>query len=99
MPEPGIRFLALVGQCHPGLDAIHRAAVSAEFFETLGVGDAATGGHPVALPRPDRLVGAEAVSMHDVAVETVGYGHSDGLRIRTQLPLPGPAPADRPRSP
>src|SRR3546814_20668039 len=64
MPEPGIRFLALVGQFHPGLAALPRAAVTPEFFETIGVGYAATVGPHCPTPQPHGLFGGMAASSH-----------------------------------
>src|SRR3546814_2453836 len=67
MPEPGIRFLTFVRQRYPGLDAVHRTAVGPQLLEALGMGDTPARGHPVDLAGPDRLFGADAVAMHDLA--------------------------------
>src|SRR3546814_7062361 len=72
MPEPGIRFLTFVRQRYPGLDAVHRTAVGPQLLEALGMGDTPARGHPVDLAGPDRLFGADAVAMHDLAIEQVG---------------------------
>ena len=56
-------------QAHPGLETMHFPALAARALEALGVRDAAAGRHPVDLPRTNRLFRAQAVAMHDLAVE------------------------------
>ena len=51
----------------------------------LGMHDAAAGGHPVDLARPDRHRGAEAVAVHDLAVEQVGDGGEPDMRMRPHV--------------
>src|SRR3546814_10018608 len=87
MPEPGIRFLTFVRQRHPGLDAVHRTAVGPQLLEALGMGDTPARGHPVDLARPDRLLGADAVAMHDLAIEQVGDRRQTDMRMRTDIGL------------
>src|ERR1700734_190423 len=51
----------------------------------LGMHDAAPGGHPVHRAGPDRHRGAEAVAMHDLAVEQVGDGGEPDMRVRPHV--------------
>ena len=51
----------------------------------LGMHDAAAGGHPVDLAGPDRHRGAEAVAVHDLAVEQVGDGGKADVRMRPHV--------------
>ena len=55
------------------------------FFEALGMGDAAPGDHPVHFAGADRLLGADAVAMHDLAVEEIGDGRRGRLRMRPDV--------------
>src|SRR3546814_17209234 len=87
MPEPGIRFLTFVRQRYPGLDAVHRTAVGPQLLEALGMGDTPARGHPVDLAGPDRLFGADAVAMHDLAIEQVGDRRQADMRMRTDIGL------------
>src|SRR3546814_7360688 len=86
-PEPGIRFLTFVRQRYPGLDAVHRTAFGPQLLEALGMGDTPARGHPVDLARPDRLLGADAVAMHDLAIEQVGDRRQADMRMRTDIGL------------
>src|SRR5688500_8915356 len=81
MRERRIGLLDFLREGYPGLDAVHAAAFAARALEALGVRDAAAGGHPVHLARPDRLLGADAVAMHDLAVEEVGEGGQADVRM------------------
>ena len=56
-----------LGLSDPQLDCVQRAAVRPRCL--LGVGDAVARRHHVELTGPDRLLGAEAVAVHDLAVE------------------------------
>src|SRR3984957_19290432 len=47
--------------------------------------DTATGDHPVDRARSNRLHGAEAVAMNDLAVEQVGDGDQSDMRVRTHV--------------
>src|SRR3546814_6669906 len=76
MPEPGIRFLTFVRQRYPGLDAVHRTAVGPQLLEALGMGDTPARGHPVDLAGPDRLFGADAVALPDLAIEQGEVGRA-----------------------
>src|SRR3712207_33116 len=72
MGEGRFGLLLRLGQGDPGLDAVDQAAAPAyRAVETLGVADAASGGHPVHLARADDLLDAGAVAMGDLAVEQV----------------------------
>src|SRR5712671_4377395 len=51
----------------------------------LGMYDAAAGGHPVHRAGPDRDGGAEAVAVHDLAVEQVGDGGEPAVRMRAYV--------------
>src|ERR1700681_923343 len=52
---------------------------------TLGMHDAAPGGHPVDRAGPDRHRGAKTVAMHDFAVEQVGDGGEPNMRVRPHV--------------
>ena len=47
--------------------------------------DAAAGSHPVHRAGPDRHGGAEAVAVHDLAVEQVGDGGEPDMRVRAHV--------------
>ena len=47
--------------------------------------DAAPGGHPVDLAGPDRHRGAEAVAVHDLAVEQIGHRGEPDMRMRPHV--------------
>jgi hypothetical protein len=49
------------------------------------VHDAATGGHPVHLARPDGDEGAETVAMGDLAVEQIGHSGEPDMRVRPHV--------------
>src|SRR3546814_14455131 len=87
MPEPGIRFLTFVRQRYPGLAAVHRTAVGPQLLEALGMGDTPARGHPVDLAGPDRLLGADAVAMHYLAIDPVGDRRQADMRMRTDTGL------------
>src|SRR3546814_8102670 len=78
--ESGVRFLVAFGQCDPGLDSVHAATLRPHPLESLRVRDSPTGGHPVHLARADRLLGAHAVAVHDLAIEQV----CDGREARSE---------------
>ena len=63
-----------------GLAWVRLAAVGA-----LGMGDAGAGGHPVDVAGHDRLVGAEAVAVQDLALEQVGDGGEADMRVRAHV--------------
>ncbi len=67
MEEHGLGFFFILRQGDPGLDAMQDIAFGPGLLEALGMGDATAGGHPVDLARPDRLLGAHAVPVHDLA--------------------------------
>src|SRR3546814_1526446 len=100
MREAGLTLLVGLRQGDPGLDAVRRAALAARPLEALAVGDALARGHPVDLARPDRLLRADAVAMHDLAVEQVGDRREPDMRVRQDVQLVGDAgrQVDRPRS-
>ena len=72
--EGGVGLLGAGGQRDPGLDAVQAVALGARLLEALAVRDAAPRRHPVHLVRADRLLRADAVAVHDLAVEQVGRG-------------------------
>src|SRR6188768_2975697 len=89
MCEGRIGLFVFARQRYPGLYAVQRSALGARLLETFGVGDAASGDHPVHFLGLDRLLNADAVAMHDLAREQVRDGgqpdvgmrpHVDGLR-------------------
>jgi hypothetical protein len=72
-------------QRDPGLDAMQAIALNPGALEPLATGDAAPGRHPVDFLRPDRPFVAEAVAMHDLAVEQVGHGRQTDMRMRANV--------------
>src|SRR5688572_6066285 len=83
--EGGVGFLVLLRQRDPGLDAVHAAALAPRALEALGMRDAAAGGHQIHLAGPDRLLGADAVAVHDLAVEEVGERGEPDVRMRAHV--------------
>src|SRR3546814_12195774 len=69
-------FLGL-RQRHPALDHLEGApGLRRRVVEALRMGDAAAGGHPVHLAGANSLLGAEAVAVHEPAVEQkIGRAH------------------------
>ena len=61
------------------------AAVAVVGRGALGMHDAAPGRHPVDGAGPDRQRGAEAVAMHDLAVEQIGDGGEPDMRMRPHV--------------
>src|SRR5690606_38745588 len=55
--------------------------------EALGMRDSPPGRHPVHLARPDRLLAADAVAMHDLAVEEIGDRRKADVRMRPDVDL------------
>ena len=73
-------------QRHPGLDAEEPGA--ARFTSVrgaLGMDDAAPGRHPVDLARADGHLRAEAVAVHDLAIEQIGHGRKPDVRVRAHV--------------
>ena len=64
-----MRFFVLLRQGDPGLDAVYPVALAARAFEALRVRDTAPSGHPVDFARPNGLLGADTVAVHDLAFE------------------------------
>ena len=82
----GAVVLARRRQRHPRLDAVERAAARAHVGRAaLGVHDAAAGHHPVDRAGADRLRRAEAVAVHDLAVEEVGHRRERDVRMRPHV--------------
>src|SRR3954452_18742031 len=71
--EGRIGFLIVLRQCDPGLHAVYPIALAARAFQALRVRDAASSRHPVDLARPNGLLGADTVAMHDLTFEQVSY--------------------------
>ena len=69
--KAGVAVPRGLGLRHPELQAVGDAAVGRR--RLLGVGDAPARGHQVELPRPDELLGADAVGVHHLAVEQPGH--------------------------
>src|SRR3546814_13554482 len=67
------------------------AALGPRPLEALRVGDAAARRHPVDLTRPDRLLGGEAVAVHDLAVDKIGDGRKADMRMRAHVHRAGDA--------
>ena len=88
MGEGGDRLLVVLRQRHPGLEAADRLHGAARPLRgPLGMGDAAAGGHPVHVARPDLLQAADAVAMDDRAVGQVGHRREPDMRVRADVEL------------
>src|SRR4051812_44089493 len=83
MREARLAFLVRARQRHPSLDAEQLAlALDASLLSgALGVDDATACAHQVHGPGPDRDLGAEAVAVHDLAVEQIGDGSEPDMRV------------------
>ena len=82
----GGAFLLRCRQGHPTLQPMDRFAVFAVVGRrALGMNDAATRGHPIDLAWPDRRGGAEAVAMHDLAVEQERDGGEADMGMRPHI--------------
>ena len=86
MRKAGLHLFLGRWQCDPHLQAVDRLTVDAPLRpRALGMHDAASGRHPVDFARPDRHRGAEAVAMHDLAVEKIGHGGEPDMRMRANV--------------
>ena len=84
--KAGFHFLPVSRQSHPGLNAAQpRSGLAQRRRRTLRVHDAAAGGHPVQLARPDDLLEAEAVAVHDLALDQPGEGRQADVRMRPHV--------------
>src|SRR5262249_7098211 len=72
------------------------SAFAAWWWNSGFVSSAAAGSHPVDLPGSDRLVRAEAVAVHDLAVEEVGHRRERDVRMRTHVDAGAGREVDRP---
>ena len=72
MMEGGRRLLMGLGQGHPELDAEHPGIALPDFRgRAFRMGDAAARRHPIDRAGADHLAAAEAVAMHDLALEQI----------------------------
>ena len=79
---------------HPELDGVDLLGPGRVL---LGVGDPVAGGHEVQLPRPDQLLGAQAVQVEQLAGHQPGHGLQAQVRMRPDAERPtrlGPDGAD-----
>src|SRR5262245_4747027 len=82
MSEGWRDLLVLGGHRDPALQAMESAAADAPLGRgALGMNDATSRRHPVDLAGADRLRGAEAVAMHDLAVEQEGQRRKPDMRV------------------
>src|SRR5262245_6815193 len=87
MSECRLGLLVALWQRDPGLDAVQCPTLSAGALEALRMGDAATGRHPIDLARNDRLLGPDAIAMHDLALEQIGDRGQADMRVGTNVDL------------
>src|SRR5690606_33694837 len=85
MRERRLGLFMLDGQRDPGLQPVQRAALAAGSLEALRMRDPAAGRHPIHLAGLDRLLGAYAVAMHDLAREEVRDRRQTDVRMRTDI--------------
>ena len=89
MLEGRIGFLVPLRQRQPGLQPQQRRIRLPLFVgRALRMGDAATGRHPVDLTGPDGLHRADAVAMHDLALDQPGQGGETDMRVRPDIQPP-----------
>jgi len=95
--ERGLDLLVPRRERHPELQEVRARAAGAQRGRgALGVCDAAAGDHPVERAGPDRLLGAQAVAVQDLALEGPGDGRQADVRVRPHVhALPRPE-VDRP---
>src|SRR5690606_37787674 len=87
VPESRILLFQFLWQRYPDLQAIQQAAMSTQVLEALGMSNALARSHPVDLARLNCLLGAEAVAMHDLAVEQIGDGGQADVGVRSHIRL------------
>ena len=86
MHEGGRALLVRLRQRRPGLYAEQPRTLAALLRRrALGMDDAAAGRHQVQLAGADRQRRAEAVAVHDLAVEQVGDGGKPDVRVRAHV--------------
>ena len=85
MGKSGVGLLVGLGQRHPGLNSVQIVALRPRLFKALGMGDAAPGHHPVDLAGPDRLLGPDAVAVHDLAGKDIGDGRQPDMRVGSHI--------------
>src|SRR5215472_1634828 len=86
MRKSGIGLFVVLRQADPGLDAEKPSPTGTVLRRrALGMDDATPGGHPIHRPRPDRLDRAQAVAMHDLAVEEIGHGRETDMGVGTHV--------------
>ena len=97
MREARLDLLVVSRQRDPALQAMQRLAAHAALRRgALGMHDAASRGHPVDFARPDRHRRAEAVAVHDLAVEQEGDGGEPDVRMRPHVDALAAAELGRP---
>ena len=91
MKKSGVALLVFFRQRQPQLQRVHGVPGGADRGRgSLGMHDAAPGGHPVDLAGPDRLHFAEAVAVQDLPLEEVGDGGQADVGVRAHVdPFPG----------
>lgn len=81
--EGRVRMSGALGLGHPKLDAVQLTPVPTSGL--LGVRHALTGSHQVELPRPDDLLGPEAVTMQHLTGDEPGDGLEPDVRVRANV--------------
>lgn len=86
MVEFRLGFLVFQRECDPQLKPVHAGTGEPQFlWSSFGMHDAASGGHPIDVTRPNRLVRSEAVAVNDLAVEEVRHGREADMRMRAHI--------------
>ena len=83
--ESRFRLLALNRQSDPGLNPVHPVPLRARLFKTFGMGDSASGNHPVHFSRPNRLFRIQTVAVHDLAREQIGNRRETDMGVRPHI--------------
>src|ERR1700743_3178356 len=77
---------------------MHPSAVGPRALESFRMGNPSAGRHPVALPRAKGLLRANAVPVHDLAVEQIGDRGEAYMGMRSHVHRPWYAPRKLHRS-
>src|SRR5262245_7806939 len=80
------RLFVFSGQADPALQAVQGfAAAAALRGRALGMHDAAAGHHPIYCAGPNWDCGAEAVAVHDLAIEQISHGRKADMGMRPHI--------------
>ena len=82
MFKVGFAFFERLGQRDPALEALKCHAPGSIFgMSTLGMGNAAPGGHPINFPRHDPLRHTQRICMHQGPLIQIGERRQPNMRV------------------